>query len=177
MLGLKARHIEVSQSTLSRDIQELRLAKTGGVYAVVEGEPAQKPQADESWRRIHPRVPDRRSRRTEHRRRKDGSRTRFDGVAGSRRDRLAGSDWDNCRRKYGFHRGAFGKGWQKTRASDTRVTVAVSGHSSSSCRIGFPVQGSTKSGAISARGTRTNRRAASPGCGIVRPGCWTIVFP
>ena len=36
MLGLKARHIEVSQSTLSRDIQELRLAKAGGVYVVVE---------------------------------------------------------------------------------------------------------------------------------------------
>src|SRR5437868_8447371 len=52
MLGLKARHIEVSQSTLSRDIQELRLAKAGGIYAVVEGEPAAKPQADESWRRI-----------------------------------------------------------------------------------------------------------------------------
>ena len=40
MLGLKARQIEVSQSTLSRDIQELRLAKAGGVYVVVEGEPA-----------------------------------------------------------------------------------------------------------------------------------------
>ena len=52
MLGLKARQIEVSQSTLSRDIQELRLAKAGGVYVVVEGEPAQKPQAVESWRRI-----------------------------------------------------------------------------------------------------------------------------
>ena len=76
---------------------------------------------------------------------------------------MARSNRDHCRRKYSFHRGAFGKGWQKTRASDTRVTVAVSGHSSSSCRIGFPVQGSTKSGAISARGTRTKRRAARPG--------------
>ena len=38
ILGLKARQIEVSQSTLSRDIQELGLAKAGGVYAVVEGE-------------------------------------------------------------------------------------------------------------------------------------------
>ena len=37
--GLQSRHIEVSQSTLSRDIQELRLAKAGGVYTVVEGEP------------------------------------------------------------------------------------------------------------------------------------------
>ncbi len=30
---------EVSQSTLSRDIQELRLAKSGGVYTVMNGEP------------------------------------------------------------------------------------------------------------------------------------------
>src|SRR5215510_11874756 len=52
MLGLKARQIEVSQSTLSRDIQELRLAKAGGVYAVVEGEPPGRPPLDESWRRI-----------------------------------------------------------------------------------------------------------------------------
>jgi transcriptional regulator of arginine metabolism len=52
MQGLKERQIEVSQSTLSRDIQELGLAKAGGVYAVVEGEPQQRPPADESWRRI-----------------------------------------------------------------------------------------------------------------------------
>jgi transcriptional regulator of arginine metabolism len=51
MLGLKARRIDVSQSTLSRDIQELRLAKTGGVYTVVDYEPAVKP-SDESFRRI-----------------------------------------------------------------------------------------------------------------------------
>ena len=51
MLGLKARRIEVSQSTLSRDIQELRLAKTGGVYTVVEAEPAAR-GSEESWRRI-----------------------------------------------------------------------------------------------------------------------------
>jgi len=51
MHGLKARHIDVSQSTLSRDIQELRLAKTGGEYTVMESEPAGKP-SDESWRRI-----------------------------------------------------------------------------------------------------------------------------
>ncbi len=51
LLGLKARRIEVSQSTLSRDIQELRLAKTGGVYTVVDSEPAGKP-SDESFRRI-----------------------------------------------------------------------------------------------------------------------------
>ena len=50
MRGLKARQIDVSQSTLSRDIQELRLAKAGGVYAVVESEPA--PGAEDSWRRI-----------------------------------------------------------------------------------------------------------------------------
>jgi transcriptional regulator of arginine metabolism len=51
MKGLKARHIEVSQSTLSRDIQELRLAKTGGMYTVVDSEGAVKP-SDESIRRI-----------------------------------------------------------------------------------------------------------------------------
>jgi transcriptional regulator of arginine metabolism len=50
MRGLKDRHIDVSQSTLSRDIQELGLAKAGGVYAVVDSEPA--PQPEESWRRI-----------------------------------------------------------------------------------------------------------------------------
>ena len=51
MRGLRARHIDVSQSTLSRDIQELRLAKTGGVYTVVDSESAAKP-SDESFRRI-----------------------------------------------------------------------------------------------------------------------------
>jgi transcriptional regulator of arginine metabolism len=51
MRGLKARQIEVSQSTLSRDIQELRLAKTGGVYTVVDAEPGNK-ASDESVRRI-----------------------------------------------------------------------------------------------------------------------------
>src|SRR5215510_4444504 len=38
--GLLARKIEVSQSTLSRDIQELGLAKSGGVYTVMTNEPA-----------------------------------------------------------------------------------------------------------------------------------------
>src|SRR5215468_4880005 len=52
MLGLKARHIEVSQSTLSRDIQELRLAKTAGVYTVGDSEPAAGKASDESIRRI-----------------------------------------------------------------------------------------------------------------------------
>jgi transcriptional regulator of arginine metabolism len=51
MRGLQARNIEVSQSTLSRDIQELRLAKTGGVYTVVDSEPAARP-SEESLRRI-----------------------------------------------------------------------------------------------------------------------------
>jgi transcriptional regulator of arginine metabolism len=51
MRGLEARHIEVSQSTLSRDIQELRLAKTGGVYTVVDSDQASKP-SEESARRI-----------------------------------------------------------------------------------------------------------------------------
>jgi transcriptional regulator of arginine metabolism len=49
--GLEARHIEVSQSTLSRDIQELRLAKTGGIYTVVDSEQPNK-SSDESARRI-----------------------------------------------------------------------------------------------------------------------------
>ena len=40
---LLARRIDVSQSTLSRDIQELRLAKTGGVYAVMGAESAPLP--------------------------------------------------------------------------------------------------------------------------------------
>jgi len=51
MRGLEARDIEVSQSTLSRDIQELRLAKTGGVYTVVDSEQGSKP-SEESARRI-----------------------------------------------------------------------------------------------------------------------------
>jgi transcriptional regulator of arginine metabolism len=51
MQGLKARRIDVSQSTLSRDIQELRLAKSGGVYTVMDSE--SMPRApDESFRRI-----------------------------------------------------------------------------------------------------------------------------
>ena len=40
MRGLKSRDIAVSQSTLSRDIQELRLAKAGGHYTVVDSESA-----------------------------------------------------------------------------------------------------------------------------------------
>src|SRR5690242_8601907 len=36
MRGLRSRHIDVSQSTLSRDIQELGLAKAAGFYVVVE---------------------------------------------------------------------------------------------------------------------------------------------
>jgi transcriptional regulator of arginine metabolism len=51
MRGLEARHIEVSQSTLSRDIQELRLAKTAGMYTVVDSDQASKP-SEESARRI-----------------------------------------------------------------------------------------------------------------------------
>ena len=50
MRGLKARNIDVSQSTLSRDIQELKLAKTGGHYTVVDTEPP-KPSED-ALRRI-----------------------------------------------------------------------------------------------------------------------------
>ena len=48
--SLRARGIEVSQYTLSRDIQELRLAKTGGVYAMT-GQEQHRP-SDESVRRI-----------------------------------------------------------------------------------------------------------------------------
>src|SRR5262249_42157334 len=48
--GLLAMKIEVSQSTLSRDIQELRLAKTGGIYTVMDHEPPRS--SDESVRRI-----------------------------------------------------------------------------------------------------------------------------
>ena len=51
MLGLKSRNIDVSQSTLSRDIQELRVAKTGGVYTVGDSESAST-TSDESFRRI-----------------------------------------------------------------------------------------------------------------------------
>jgi transcriptional regulator of arginine metabolism len=51
MRGLKARNIAVSQSTLSRDIQELGLAKAGGIYNVVEGEPA-VPHSEGSLARI-----------------------------------------------------------------------------------------------------------------------------
>ena len=48
--GLLARKIEVSQSTLSRDIQELGLAKSGGVYTVMANEPAAR-SSEESIRR------------------------------------------------------------------------------------------------------------------------------
>lgn len=52
MRGLKARRIAVSQSTLSRDIQELRLAKSGGVYTVVDVEPTSSRTSEEALRRI-----------------------------------------------------------------------------------------------------------------------------
>jgi transcriptional regulator of arginine metabolism len=48
--NLQSRKIEVSQSTLSRDIQELGLAKSGGVYTVMGGEPARS--SDDALRRI-----------------------------------------------------------------------------------------------------------------------------
>ena len=51
MRGLRARNITVSQSTLSRDIQELRLAKAGGVYTVVDAEPVVQ-QSEGSLTRI-----------------------------------------------------------------------------------------------------------------------------
>jgi len=48
--NLLAQKIDVSQSTLSRDIMELRLAKSGGVYTVMDGEAA--PASDDSARWI-----------------------------------------------------------------------------------------------------------------------------
>jgi transcriptional regulator of arginine metabolism len=45
MRALKERGIKVSQSTLSRDIQELQLAKAGGHYTVVDSDTA-KPSDD-----------------------------------------------------------------------------------------------------------------------------------
>ena len=47
--GLLARKIDVSQSTLSRDIQELGLAKSGGIYTVMGAEPPRS--SDENIRR------------------------------------------------------------------------------------------------------------------------------
>src|SRR5262245_35544154 len=47
--SLLARKIDVSQSTLSRDIQELGLAKSGGVYTVMGAEPPRS--SDENIRR------------------------------------------------------------------------------------------------------------------------------
>lgn len=46
---LLARKIDVSQSTLSRDIQELGLAKSGGVYTTIGSEPPRS--SDEMIRR------------------------------------------------------------------------------------------------------------------------------
>src|SRR5437016_8070888 len=51
MRDLKARNIAVSQSTLSRDIQELRLAKAGGIYTFVDPEAA-TPHSEGSLARI-----------------------------------------------------------------------------------------------------------------------------
>jgi len=48
--ALRARGIRVTQSTLSRDIQELGLAKTAGVYAVVGQTPAKS--SEDAARRI-----------------------------------------------------------------------------------------------------------------------------
>lgn len=48
--ALESHKIEVSQSTLSRDIQDLRLAKTGGVYAVMDREAPRT--SDDAVRRI-----------------------------------------------------------------------------------------------------------------------------
>jgi len=42
MRGLHSKDIEVSQSTLSRDIQELGLGKAAGIYVVVEAEGAHR---------------------------------------------------------------------------------------------------------------------------------------
>jgi transcriptional regulator of arginine metabolism len=50
--GLLARKIEVSQSTLSRDIQELRLAKAAGVYTFPGHDEPSKDTAESSLRWI-----------------------------------------------------------------------------------------------------------------------------
>ena len=50
--GLRSRGVEVSQSTLSRDIQELRLAKAGGYYTVASGPSEAHRVTSESLRRI-----------------------------------------------------------------------------------------------------------------------------
>src|SRR6185503_7502698 len=47
--GLLARKIDVSQSTLSRDIQELGLAKSGGYYTTMGSEPSRS--SDDNVRR------------------------------------------------------------------------------------------------------------------------------
>ena len=49
LAGLHARKIDVSQSTLSRDIQELGLAKSGGIYTIIGTEPPRS--SDDSVRR------------------------------------------------------------------------------------------------------------------------------
>src|SRR5438552_2556382 len=49
MRALKGRGIQVSQSTLSRDIQELQLAKTGGHYTVVDAEPTKPDEDSLGW--------------------------------------------------------------------------------------------------------------------------------
>jgi transcriptional regulator of arginine metabolism len=49
MHALKGRGIQVSQSTLSRDIQELQLAKTGGHYTVVGAETAKPDEESLRW--------------------------------------------------------------------------------------------------------------------------------
>ena len=50
--GLRSRGIEVSQSTLSRDIQELGLAKAGGVYTLVGQEVLKIAPTGDAIRRI-----------------------------------------------------------------------------------------------------------------------------
>ncbi len=49
MRALKERGIQVSQSTLSRDIQELQLAKAGGHYTVVDAEPPKPGEDSLRW--------------------------------------------------------------------------------------------------------------------------------
>ena len=51
MRGLRSRHIDVSQSTLSRDIQELGLAKAAGYYVAVEMDAGAR-TSEESFPRI-----------------------------------------------------------------------------------------------------------------------------
>ena len=178
MHGLKARHIEVSQSTLSRDIQELRLAKTGGVYTVVERNLPQT-AVGRILAADHSRIPGRCSRAQNIVVVKTGP-----GHASTVSQAMDEAGWPEAIGTIAGENTVFiavrsEKDGKETRASDTRVTVAVTliGHSSSSCRIGFAAQRIDKVRRNFGKRRENKSTRGEPGCGIVRPGCWTILFP